>query len=186
MRFRQRAVRIVNKYLGEDASEYNELINDITDALRVVQKQSDYDDSEEFEENLVFVVMPFTGDDMEEVYSAIKDECSKLGLKTKRVDENPGSGLVINEITELIIKAEFIICDLTSERPNVYYELGLAHGVGNEPLDVFLIAKQGTILHFDIAPFRVRYYRTTEHLRGLIQTNFKEMVRASRESEGRA
>jgi hypothetical protein len=127
------------------------------------------DDGGNFEKGLVFVIMPFRGQEMTDVYSAIKDKCAKLGLHANRVDENVGSGFVIREITSLIERAEFIICDLTNERPNVYYELGYAHGVGNEGLDILLTAKEGTILHFDIAPLRVQYYSSTEHLRKVIQ-----------------
>ena len=32
------------------------------------------------------------------LYVAIKDECSKLGLNAKRVDENVGSGFIVKEI----------------------------------------------------------------------------------------
>jgi hypothetical protein len=142
----------------------------------------DYDphDAGDFKRNLVFVIMPFTGEEITEVYSAIKDECLKLGLTAKRVDENVGSGFVIREITDLIEEAEFIICDLTHERPNVYYELGYAHGVGNEASELLLIAKEGTNLHFDIAPLRVQYYRSTEHLRSIVSSSLKEMIRLTR------
>lgn len=97
--------------------------------------------------------------------------------------KNPGSGLVINEIAQGIEKAEFIICNLTNERPNIYYELGFAHGIGNEPLELFLIAKHDSKLHFDITPYRVRYYKTTDDLRGLIRTDFNNMVNASRNAD---
>jgi hypothetical protein len=100
----------------------------------------DADDRGDYEENLVFVAMPFTGNEMGDVYSAIKEECSTLNLNAVRVDEKIGSGFIIREITELIEKAEFIIFDLTKERPNVYYELGYAHGVGNEAEDILLLA----------------------------------------------
>ena len=140
----------------------------------------DPDDQGEFERGLVFVVMPFRGQDMTETYTAIKDECKKLKLRAKRVDENPGSGLVIRQITDLIERSEFLICDLTYERPNVYYELGYAHGVGNEAEDILLIAKEGTVLHFDIAPLRVQYYTTTENLRTIISSNLKAMIKATR------
>lgn len=142
----------------------------------------DYDpeDQGEFEEGLVFVIMPFRGQDMTDAFAAIKDECKKLKLRAKRVDENAGSGLIIREITELIERSEFIVCDLTNERPNVYYELGYAHGVGNEAMDILLIAKEGTILHFDIAPLRVQYYSSSEHLRALISSNLKAMIKATR------
>ena len=117
---------------------------------------------------------------MTDAYVAIKDECKKLKLRTKRVDENSGSGLIIREITDLIERCEFIVCDLTNERPNVYYELGYAHGVGNEAMDILLIAKEGTIIHFDIAPLRVHYYSSSEHLRMLISSNLKAMIKATR------
>jgi hypothetical protein len=132
-----------------------------------------------FERNLVFVAMSFN-QDMQEVYSAIKDECTKLGLRATRVDENIGSGFIIREITDLIERAEFIVFDLTHERPNVYYELGYAHGVGNEPLDVLLIAKEGTNIHFDIAPFRVQFYGTIDQLHFIVSSSLKVMIQKTR------
>jgi len=142
----------------------------------------DFDPYDEgtFEPGLVFVAMSFQGEEMDDVFAAIKDECSRLGLHAVRVDQNVGSAFIIREITELIERAEFIIFDLSRERPNVYYELGYAHGVGNEPLDILLIAKEGTTIHFDIAPLRVQFYHNTEHLRGILRTSLKEMVRLTR------
>jgi hypothetical protein len=140
----------------------------------------DPDDQGDFEKDLVFVVMPFRGQEMSDTYNAIKDECKKLKLTAKRVDENTGSGIIIREITSLIERAEFIICDLTNERPNVYYELGCAHGIGNEGVDILLIAKEGTTLHFDIAPLRVLFYSSTENLRTIVSTSLKAMIRATR------
>ena len=146
--------------------------------------RSDYDPSDEgdFEKGLVFVIMPFSGVEMDEIYNAIKDECRKIRLRTRRVDESEGSGLVIREITDLIERAEFIICDLSRERPNVYYELGYAHGVGNEAIDILLIAKEGTVLHFDIAPLRVHFYSSTEHLRSVVSSSLKAMIKATRKN----
>jgi hypothetical protein len=140
----------------------------------------DPDDSGEFTKDLVFVAMPFIDEQMVGVYSAIKEECSKLGLNAIRVDENTGSGFIIKEITELIEKAEFIIFDLTLERPNVYYELGYAHGVGNESNDILLIANKNTTIHFDIKPLRVQLYETIEDLRSKVFTNLKKMIRLTR------
>lgn len=140
----------------------------------------DSDDQGEFEEGFVFVIMPFKGQEMENTYAAIKDECKKLKLRSNRVDENTGSGIIIREITDSIERCEFIICDLTDEKPNVYYELGYAHGVGNESSEILLIAKEGSILHFDIAPLRVNFYSNSEHLRRIVSTNLKAMIKATR------
>ncbi len=144
--------------------------------------KSNYDPNDEgdFEQGLVFVIMSFRGQEMTDVYSAIKDECAKLGLHAVRVDENVGSGFIIREIIDLIERAEFIICDLTNERPNVYYELGYAHGVGNESTDILLTAKKDTVLHFDIAPLRVQYYSSTEHLRRVVSSNLRTMMEITR------
>ena len=139
----------------------------------------DDDDDGDFTPNLVFVAMPFDAESLD-VYSAVKDECEKLDLNATRVDENVGAGFIIKEIVDHIEDAEFLIFDLTKERPNVYYELGYAHGVGNESCEILLIAKQGTQLHFDIAPFRVHFYRSTEHLRSIVANNLSEMIRKTR------
>jgi hypothetical protein len=134
-----------------------------------------------FEPNKVFVIMSFRRGNG--IFSAIKDECAKLKLKATRVDENEGSGLILVETLTSIAKAEFIICDLTHERPNVYYELGYAHGIGNQPQNILLIAKEGTAVHFDISPFRVQFYSSTRRLRTIIAGTFKEMVRKKRKMD---
>ena len=137
----------------------------------------------DYNRNEVFVIMPFTGNECAETYECIKDECARLGLFATRVDENVGSASILEDIRDGIIAAEFIICDLTLERPNVYYELGYAQGVGNEPLDIFLIARSGTDLHFDISGFRIELFKSTEHLRQLIRTRFRRMVEKRRSME---
>jgi hypothetical protein len=144
----------------------------------------DYDpgDEGEFVEGLVFVIMSFTGSASSDTYSVIKDECSKLGLRSRRVDEEGGSAFVISDITRLIEDAEFIVCDLSEERPNVYYELGYAHGVGNESDDILLVAREGTRLHFDIAPLRVQYYKSIEQLREILGDQLRRMMRVTRGS----
>jgi hypothetical protein len=142
-------------------------------------------DQGSFERDLVFIIMPFTGRGMDAVYSAIKDECHKLDLKPCRVDEHTGAGVILRDITDLIRRAEFIICDLTDERPNVYYELGYAHGVGNWARDTLLVARKGTKLHFDIAGLQVRYYYSTENLRYIIAKQLSAMLEKTRGEEAK-
>lgn len=134
----------------------------------------------DYEHNLVFIIMPFSGNNMQDIYFVIKDECRKLGLNAIRIDEHIGSGFIIREILDYIERAEFLICDLTYERPSVYYELGYAHGVGNEALDILLIAREGTNVHFDIAALRINYYNSSEHLRSIISHNLNQMIQKTR------
>jgi len=131
-----------------------------------------------FKPNSVFVIMSFNG--TKELLTVIKDECSKLGLEATRVDENAGSGFVARKIYESIQSAEFIVCDLTKERPNVYYELGYAHGVGNHESNILLVAKKGTNLHFNIAPLQIQHYSSIAELRSIISHNLQEMIKQTR------
>jgi len=130
--------------------------------------------------NLVFVGMAFK-DEMNEVFSTIREVCTKLSLNARRVDDSyAGSGFIIKEITELIEQAEFLIFDLSFERPNVYYELGYSHGVGNEAAEILLIAREGTNVHFDSTPLRVRFYNSMDQLRLITENSLKEMIRQTR------
>jgi hypothetical protein len=140
-------------------------------------------DPGEFERDLVFVGMPFAHEDMLEVYPAIKAECAKLGLNCVRADDSIGSGFVIRQITSLIERAEFLVIDLTHERPNVYYELGYAHGVGNESNDILLLARRESTLHFDVAPLRVQYYGNEMELRNIVSESMKRMIAATRRAQ---
>lgn len=140
----------------------------------------DPDDQGTFDSGLVFVMMAFVSKDSAALYEAIKEECANLTLRATRVDEGHGSGFIIREITSLIERAEFLVCDLSYERPNVYYELGYAHGVGNEADDILLLAKAGTKLHFDIAPLRVHYYEDEEALRAILRRQLTSMIEVTR------
>src|SRR6202043_3947081 len=50
-------------------------------------------------------------------------------------------------ILKIIGQARFIGADLTNERPNVYFELGYARGLGKT---VITILRSGTNIHFDV------------------------------------
>ncbi|HSS47955.1 MAG TPA: hypothetical protein VLX28_03315 [Thermoanaerobaculia bacterium] len=138
------------------------------------------DDAGTFDSGLVFVMMPFMSTDSADVYATIREACMHVGLRATRVDETGGSGFIIKEVSDLIERAEFIVCDLSYERPNVYYELGYAHGVGNEADDILLIAKAGTKLHFDIAPLRVHYFEDLAALQSIVEKQVSRMIRVTR------
>lgn len=133
-----------------------------------------------YTEGIVFVGMSFSDENMNETYTAISDECKRLGLIARRVDQNTGSGLIIRDIIDLIEESEFIIIDLSYERPNVYYELGYAHGVGNDPIDILLIAKEGTEIHFNLRGHRIEFYKSTENLRQIIKSRLETMIEETR------
>jgi len=142
----------------------------------------DYDSSDRgtYDTGLVFVIMPFVSPDSAHLYAAIKSECEALKLRATRADEETGSGFIIGDITVLIERAEFLVCDLSEARPNVYYELGYAHGVGNEADEILLVARVGTTLHFDIAPLRVHMYQDVCELKQIVRTQLSRMIAITR------
>ena len=140
----------------------------------------DENDDGSFTPNKVFLAMSFD-EEMTEYFYSIREETKRLGLKLLRVDESVGSGFVLKKITNGIEDSEFLIFDLTNERPNVYYELGYAHGVGNQSEEILLIAKNGTNIHFDVAPLKIVYYDSPEDLRSKVYLNLKKMIEITRE-----
>lgn len=96
----------------------------------------------------VFVIMPVRND-MEHIYAGIEAAADREDIKfrVERVQDIRGDYRITERIIDLIHKARFIVADLTYERPNVYFELGYARGLGKM---VTTIAREGTKLHFDV------------------------------------
>lgn len=109
-------------------------------------------------DKLCFVVMPFQ-DDMRDVYwSAIKPACEQAGFRSLRVDELEGVFNINKKIIQNLFLSEAIIADLTHWRPNVFYEMGVAHAIGNKTI---MIIQQDHKLPFDVSDYRCIIYQQT-------------------------
>jgi hypothetical protein len=132
----------------------------------------------------VFVGMAFdTASEISDVYQAIYRACTRVKLEARRVDTLGGSGPIPTRILREIEDAQFLIFDLTVERPNVYYELGYAHGVGNRPMEILLIAKAGTRLHFDVADLAVVFYESATDLKRKLPAQLRRMIAESKRTD---
>lgn len=106
---------------------------------------------------IAFVIMSFAPE-----HRGVYDEVIKptfeddLGWECWRVDDRPGAGNIIRQIVEGIARATLVVADLTALKPNVLYELGVAHGLGVPVLT--LCQRSG-----DEMPFELRSYRYTEY-----------------------
>ena len=83
--------------------------------------------------NSAFVMMQINPDkpELEDVYEKIKDCFSRFGITVLRADEIEHEEIITQRILEEIKSSEFLLADLTGERPSVYYEIGYAHSLGN-------------------------------------------------------
>lgn len=106
-----------------------------------------------------FIVMQFT-----EEYNALYTEviaptCEKYGLIAIRGDDIYSNGLILEDIVRSIQECYVIIADITPNNPNVFYEVGYAHGMGKAT--ILLSDKKRDKLPFDISGFRTLFYDNT-------------------------
>jgi hypothetical protein len=105
----------------------------------------------------VFVAMPFT-EEFEDVYQfGIYSTIRRCGYICEKVDESVFAGNIVDRIMDGIKNAQFVVADLTLEKPNVYLEVGYARGT-NKP--VILVAREGQRLHFDLSQHKCLFYKT--------------------------
>ena len=111
-----------------------------------------------------FIAMPIDSDDdqLVDVLEAIKTAAADCGITAERVDEVESNQRITTRILESICKAEFVIVDLTNERPNVFFEAGFAHGLGKLPI---YVARAGTTIHFDIKDYPIITFRNMKQLK---------------------
>ena len=104
---------------------------------------------------IAFVAMTFDGR-LQPVYlKVIRPVLGQYGYDCVRADEDSRMGIIVSQIREAINAASLILCDLTFHNPNVFYELGIAHALGKQPL---LLSQNPADLPFDVRHLRVIPY----------------------------
>ena len=75
--------------------------------------------------NTAFIMMPIDSSNpvLEDIYEVYKDCFSKFGINAIRADEIEHEEVITKRIIEGIKTSDFLVGDLTNERPSVYYEI---------------------------------------------------------------
>ncbi len=102
-----------------------------------------------------FVVMQFTSPFDELFEDVIQPVCAESGIQAYRASDIYRPGIVLQSIIQGLAESSVIIAEITPVNPNVFYELGYAHGL-RKP--VILLAERDTALPFDIGGYRVIFY----------------------------
>ena len=114
---------------------------------------------------LCFVLMPFGKKkdengrtiDFDEIYNkVIKPAVEDAELEPIRADEETIGGIIHKPMFERLMLCDYAVADLTTANPNVFYELGVRHGI--RPHSTVLIFGKGGRLPFDVAPLRAIPY----------------------------
>jgi hypothetical protein len=127
----------------------------------------------------VFVAMPFA-EEFDDVYQfGIYSTIRRCGYMCEKVDESLFAGSIVDRITDGIQNAEFVVADLTLEKPNVYLEVGYAWGMKRR---VILVAREGQRLHFDLSHQQVPLLQVHRKAGGVSGKDCAGHVRAGERS----
>lgn len=123
----------------------------------------------------IFVIMSFN-ESLKDIYEEMKFAAKVYDddINVERIDDNYGDYKITDKILKKIQEAEFLICDLTHERPNVYFELGYARGINKT---VILTAKRGTEIHFDVKDYKVIFYSSGTDLKKELINEFNHFYK---------
>ncbi|MDR4506300.1 MAG: nucleoside 2-deoxyribosyltransferase [Candidatus Scalindua sp.] len=129
--------------------------------------------SQSYRPNTAFIMMPIDNSDPdnEDICGAYKECFSRFGVTAVRADEIEHEDVITKRIIEEIRTSEFLIGDLTNERPSVYYEIGYAHSLGRR---VILYRKAGTSIHFDLAAYNCPEYKNITELKSILMKRLEE------------
>jgi len=123
---------------------------------------------------VMFVAMSF-GSQFLVVYRAVEAVAKELDFHVERTDFSKTTERIIPRIHAGIRGSAFVVADVSTPSPNVFYELGYAQALGRP---VIATAKRGTRLPFDIVDLPVVFWdrpqdlteRLPELIRGVVRT----------------
>ncbi len=142
--------------------------------------------------DLCFVDMPFGKKtdltsgveiDFDQIYeNAIKPAIEAVGLEALRGDEEAAGGIIHGAMFARLLLAEYVVADLTTANPNVYYELGIRHAA--RPFTTVPIFATIHGLPFDIAliravPYQLRKGRLTKAEASKLRNAIEARLRAA-------
>ena len=116
-------------------------------------------------EPFCFVIMPFKEEDfpqriyIEVIKTFVEDH---FKIKCYRVDEDNLPDRIDNKIYTYLLRSAFVIAEVTTLNPNVFYELGLAHMLEKDC--IILSNAPISQIPFDINRIRAEHYDNDEQL----------------------
>lgn len=113
------------------------------------------------EKQLCYVVMPFSGTStLDELgWKSVFDKIFKhtfevLGLECIRSEVRAGS--ILQNVISNIHRADIVLADLTDNKPNVLYELGIAHSITKK---VVMVTQRINEVPSDLKPYGIVTYK---------------------------
>jgi len=132
--------------------DMDRLVRDVTEKVAErlgVERQRNTPpvDAEMLVDNTLIFVLTSFAEEMEPIFEGISAAADRVGLRAERVKDVVGDYRITEQVMKMIQSARLVVADLSLERPNVYFELGYARGLGKT---VVTIMRAGTKVHFDV------------------------------------
>jgi len=127
-----------------------------------------------------FVLMPFEAEFNEIYESLIKQSLVEVGYQVMRADSLLDQRSILREIILGITKADLIVADLTTNNPNVFYELGLCHALRRPTI---LLAQSINDVPFDLRSYKIHIYDTHFSKIKKLEAFLKEIGKKHRNKE---
>jgi hypothetical protein len=131
-----------------------------------------------------FVIQPFDKGAYDKRYEdVIVPAIKNAGLEDYRVDRDPGTKVLIESIEEGIKASDACIAEITTDNPNVWYELGFAIANG-KPLVMISNSRERTsqfpfdVSHRPIVKYTPESPRDFQKLQSEITTRLKALLEA--------
>jgi hypothetical protein len=129
------------------------------------------------ESRWVLVIMSYADrPELVDTYETFKAVVEGMKYRCERVSEENAGERILPDILERIRRAGFTIVDLTDLRPNVFYELGYADGLGKK---VIVTAKAGTDLPFDVKDIPTIFWSGQTQLRKDLENRIRSVVKSA-------
>lgn len=128
-----------------------------------------------------FVIMSFKEEYDQVYHQAIRPALAELGYDCKRADDSLAPKNISAELVQDIINADVVIADISEPSPNVFYELGVSHSVGNKTI---IITSRVEAIPFDIKTFRCLAYEPSRDRLRLLKSDLTRAVMNLRNTTG--
>jgi len=115
----------------------------------------------------VFCIMSFD-ESYDNVYKSFEEVCANNELEAIRTDRTTELESITKRILEGIEQSDFVLADVSSMSPNVFYEVGYAKGLKRP---VIITARKGTEIPFDIKDFPIIFYENLDTIQ--LKQNFE-------------
>lgn len=172
------AVATAQRSFDKAAKGLGELIDLLSPAETIQARPAG---TEAYQPNTAFIMMAIdkTKPELEDIKNGIKDVCKEFGITAFAADDIEHEEAITERILKEIETNEFLIADLTDERPNVYYEIGHAHARSRR---VILYRKAGTKLHFDVAHRNCPEYDNVTDLKEQLRRRMETLTNKPRKT----